>query len=166
MSRIPVKRALQLLDETTGENKNNEETPAKKQRRTGTGTFSPMTGTCHLSLMSTPPAVSKGVDEARSRGMYHKSQMDNSNALRSKVEKCVQAFQDARSQLKHLQALEGSSELGNFFRRGSADLEAELLKNRELVAQVEKGLKQTGTGPPKAMIPFGSSYEFLKSILN
>ncbi|XP_041125606.1 centromere protein R-like [Polyodon spathula] len=113
-ARIPVKRALQLLEETTEENKN-EETPAKRQRGTGTRSFSPVTGTCQLSLTSTPPPVSKGIDEAQSRGVDHKSQTDDLNALRSKVEKGVQAFQNARRKLKHLQwhkLRKGSDRLG------------------------------------------------------
>ncbi|KAJ8392551.1 hypothetical protein AAFF_G00074290 [Aldrovandia affinis] len=156
---MPVKRTLNLEEK--------ENTPAKK-RRVPERTYSPVTGTRFTS-----PAPSKGHSEASGKtdnpSEVQKPQTDAEKlrALRSKMERSVEAFKKAREQLK-IVPTEGSSELETFFFRGSADLQTELCRNRELVAKVETHSKGKGVQYYhfQGVVKPGSSYEFLKSILN
>ncbi|XP_066548515.1 centromere protein R [Amia ocellicauda] len=170
MSKIPrVKRALHL-EEVEKENLK-DMTPKKKQCLPGR-VFSPLTGTCQLSPAATPRgSASKGKGRGSSdvpETQKAETPMEKLAALRSKVEASAKAFQKARTRLEHLLPIEGSSELETFFSRGTSDLQAEIRRHRELVAQVENCVFEHGTPQSswQDSVQHGSSYEFLKSILN
>ncbi|XP_061094442.1 uncharacterized protein itgb3bp isoform X2 [Conger conger] len=157
---MPVKRALHLQDK--------ENTPAK--RPVPVGTYSPLTGTGVLSPAPSPKGHFKARGKTDNLTKTQKPQTDAEklHALRSKIEGSLKAFKKARRQLEEVMPTEGSSELKAFFSRGSADLQTELRRNRELVAKAEAHLKGNGAGCYRfqGFAKPGSSYEFLKSILN
>ncbi|KAJ8277910.1 hypothetical protein GJAV_G00081570 [Gymnothorax javanicus] len=158
---MPVKRTLRLDDK---ENR----TPAK--RSVPEGTYSPMTGTGWLS----PAPSTKGHVKARGKtdngSKIQKPQTDAEklNAVRSKIEGSLKAFEKARQQLEKTVPTEGSSELKTLFSRGAADLQTELHRNAELSARCETHLKGSvpGLSPFVGFAKPSSSYEFLKSILS
>ncbi|XP_035269380.1 uncharacterized protein si:dkey-148h10.5 isoform X1 [Anguilla anguilla] len=134
---MPVKRALHL------EEKENQ-TPSK--RPVPEGTYSPLTGTGFLSPAPSPKGHFKARGKTDNPSKTQKPQTDAEKlqALRSQIERSVKGFEKARQQLEKIVPTEGSSELKIFFSRGSADLQSELRRNRELVAQVEAHLKGSG----------------------
>ncbi|XP_018609719.1 centromere protein R [Scleropages formosus] len=154
---MPVKRALRLEKEN--------ETPAK--RPAPDRNYSPVTGTC--SLASTPVPPGKGKTGYPSEIQNAPADAEKSDVPRSKTETLLKIFQKAKLHIEKALPMEGSSELRSFFTRGSADLEAELCKHRELGASVGTCLSVTDFGqcpPVQGFEKQASSYEFLKSILN
>ncbi|KAI1892112.1 hypothetical protein AGOR_G00150610 [Albula goreensis] len=157
---MPVKRTLRL------EEKENE-TPARK-RPVPDRNYSPVTGTRFMSPVPSPKGnlTARRNTDNPSKTQKPQTDAEKLNALRSNVS--VKAFKKVCQQLEKIVPTEGSSELRTFFFRGSADLQTELLRNKELFSKVEKHLKGGDTHPSKfqGFAKPGSSYEFLKSILN
>ncbi|CAH2310899.1 centromere R isoform X1 [Pelobates cultripes] len=148
----PVRRSLRL-DGT--ENKKNEASPARTPLQFNL--YSPTTGTCKIS---TPPVANKlnakglqqdkrqgepvqsnrKVPESTSRGQHPTDENADVLDLLSRFEKSADAFLKMRQSLKHLQALEGSRELGHLtgFGNSSNDLKAELQKTKVLISEARK----------------------------
>ncbi|XP_039590508.1 centromere protein R [Polypterus senegalus] len=169
--RPRVRRSLQLGDQDT---KKGQTTP--KKSHLADKTFSPVTGTCHISPIDTSKQVSsskKAGTVATKEKAFHptdkanpNSQEDRLHSLRIKVEKSLQDFEKAREQLLSLQTLEGSSELARIFKGSSADIRQELSRNRQLMEELgKKDLYKTHYPSVQTdLIQTGSSYNFLKSV--
>ncbi|XP_072367255.1 centromere protein R [Scyliorhinus torazame] len=147
MQRLPVKRSLQL------EKKEVEATPRKKDRQISSERFCPVTGTQCLSPLtpsSSPFRTKSDVELSTERTAvstrgHLQADKKGLNILRSKVEKSVLVIKATREKLSALQALEGSTELEYFMGawNKSGDLNAELRRNRELMAQGKRRSYQT-----------------------
>ncbi|XP_051232153.1 uncharacterized protein itgb3bp isoform X3 [Dicentrarchus labrax] len=96
------------------------------------------------------------------------TELEKLDSTRSKLEQSVDAFIKARKELEEIFSAEGSSEQGRFLTGSSADLKTELKRHRELTFRVESSLKENKD--PKhhsqGTVKLGSSYEFLKSIMD
>ncbi|XP_038650425.1 centromere protein R-like isoform X2 [Scyliorhinus canicula] len=123
--------------------------PHKKDRQISIERFCPVTGTQCLS--SSPFREKSDVVELRTertavstRGHLH-ADKKGLHILRSTVEKSVLVIKATREKLSALQALEGSTELEYFMGTWikSGDLNAELRRNRELMAQGKRRSYQT-----------------------
>ncbi|KAL1022787.1 hypothetical protein UPYG_G00032330 [Umbra pygmaea] len=158
---MPVKRALGL--------DGMEKTPVKKTAQDRN--YSPITGTCQLSSITSPPAAGKarasGINDNSQKPQGPQTEVEELHAIRSKLEGSVGAFFKARRKLEEIVAAESSSELETFFRRGSAELTTELRRHQELTSQAESCLRATGASQRdrQGMVQTGSSNEFLKSIM-
>ncbi|XP_068175239.1 centromere protein R isoform X2 [Antennarius striatus] len=98
---------------------------------------------------------------------FPRTELEKLDCLRSKMEKSVEAFINAREELAKIISADGSSEQEHFFHGSSAELRAELKRHGELTSRVESSLKEHED--PKhsvqGTVKIRSSYEFLKSIV-
>ncbi|XP_015211131.2 centromere protein R isoform X1 [Lepisosteus oculatus] len=172
-SKLPVKRSLRLEDPEI--EKQNGTTPVKKQCLPGYWkAFSPTTGTCQMSpAHPCPTSAGKRKGSSDNNGITAdclKKQMSvtQTERLRTALQASAKNFLKAREQLEMLLPVEGSCELESFFSRESADLQAELHRHRDLIAQMEEYLNKNGIhlSRLKDSIQHGSSYDFLKSVMN
>ncbi|XP_036375688.1 uncharacterized protein si:dkey-148h10.5 [Megalops cyprinoides] len=108
------------------------QTPAK--RHAPETTFSPVTGTRLMSPVHTPKDhfKAKGKTDNPSKKQRPLTDAEKLHALRSEIEGSVTVFKKTKQKLEKILSTEGSSELKTFFSRGSADLQTELCRHREL----------------------------------
>ncbi|NXU70602.1 CENPR protein, partial [Oreotrochilus melanogaster] len=129
-------------------------TPLKAKKK-NLSSYSPTTGTCQISPFSSPTShnaqnlrshPSDGYTEETnpenilSRRGQPPTEEDVFMELQSKVKSSLARFLEIRANLRSLQALEGSGELGNIIAASdlSCDLRAEVQKTQELMSQAEE----------------------------
>ncbi|XP_063022344.1 centromere protein R isoform X2 [Melospiza melodia melodia] len=141
---MSVKRALNL--DSVKKDNAPEETPLRA-KRSSLSFYSPTTGTCQLSLCSSPCSApaQDGNEQSESRsGLSRRGQPQTEHdvflQLHSQVRNSLPRILKLRANLTSLKALEGSRELENILgvSHSSCDLSAELQKTQELVSQAEK----------------------------
>ncbi|XP_075792270.1 centromere protein R [Pelodiscus sinensis] len=182
---MPAKRALNL--ETFPKQNPHQVTPLKTRKK-NVSLYSPITGTCQISLFSSPTShnvqkLGNGLSNGDSveltdseislsgRGQPLTEKDDKFMMLQSEVEKSLLRFLKMRQSLTSLQALEGSGELENIFgvSDSACNLKAEVQKTKALVTEAEKLklLKRSNANhPARECVQSGNSYEFLKSLIN
>ncbi|XP_009957412.1 PREDICTED: centromere protein R, partial [Leptosomus discolor] len=179
-----VKRALKL---DTVKNDNPSDATPLKTKKTSLKSYSPTTGTCPMSLFSSPmrhnaqnfrnpPAKGDGTKKKDSKSRLSRrgqpqTEEDAFMELQSKVKSSLDRILKTRANLTSLQALEGSRELENIIGVSdlSGGLSAEVQKTQVLMSQAEELqlLKRNrGKLPARAYIQTASSSTFLKSLLD
>lgn len=178
---MPVKRSLKLDHLLEAKSFDS----SKITRKKNITTYSPTTGTCHMSPFASP--ASSKEQEHRSEPSNEKRKKlnhlslnekkesttednDEFMALLSKVEKSSEEIPKIIQNLNSIQALEGSRELGNLIgiSRPSCFLQREMQKTKELMTKVtkQKLFERKSSGLPSKESYHLDSYEFLKGILN
>ncbi|NXP22641.1 CENPR protein, partial [Scytalopus superciliaris] len=172
------KRALKL--DTVKKINPPDATPQKAKRR-NLNSYSPTTGTRQMSPFQSPPSHSDrnprdppaqgGREPSTSSRGQPPAEQDGFLELQSQVRSSLDKILKIRENLKSLQALEGSRELGTIVcvpGSSGGPLRAELRRTQTLLAQAEElQLLKANHGklPAKGFIQTTGSAEFLKSLL-
>ncbi|XP_038000058.1 centromere protein R isoform X2 [Motacilla alba alba] len=180
---MSVKRALNL--DIVKKDNAPDATPLNA-KRSSMNVYSPTTGTCQLSLCSSPSSAraqnpssapaEEGNEQSDSKsGLSRRGQPQTEHdvflQLHSQVRNSLPRILKLRENLTSLKALEGSRELENILgvSHSSCVLSAELQKTRALVSQAEKLqlLKANhGKVPAREHILAAGSAEFFTSFLD
>ncbi|KAM9379171.1 centromere protein R [Phaethornis superciliosus] len=185
---MSVKRALKL--DTVRKDQTCAATPLKARKK-NLSSYSPTTGTCQISPFSSPTShkaqnlrnhpsdvnlLGDSTEETSSESILSRrgqppKEEDVFMELQSKVKSSLARFLEIRANLRSLQALEGSGELGNTIAVSdfSCDLCAEVQKTQELMSQAEElqlFKRNHGKLPAREYIQTASSAMFLKSLLD
>ncbi|XP_071606036.1 centromere protein R [Heliangelus exortis] len=185
---MSVKRALKL--DTVRKDQTCAATPLKAKKK-NLSSYSPTTGTCQISPFSSPTShnaqnlrshpsdvnpLGDSTEETNPESILSRrgqppTEEDVFMELQSKVKSSLGRFLEIRANLRSLQALEGSGELGNIIAASdlSCDLRAEVQKTQELMSQAEElqlFKRNHGKLPAQECIQPASSAMFLKSLLD
>ncbi|XP_033007798.1 centromere protein R isoform X2 [Lacerta agilis] len=179
---MPAKKSLKLESLAMGKV---SATPLPRSKM-NLKSYSPTTGTCPISLFSTPRSnnvqehgngLSNGNREKPSnllirsprRGHPEMEDYEKLLILQTEVEDSLGRFMKIRQNLTNLQALEGTRELENIIgvSETPGNLKDEVSKTRKLIKQAGKLLRRTNARQPaQDYLQPANSFEYLKSLIN